>query len=145
MYFAKFYGSNFTGVYSFSLEKNKLPIIISSYTLPLTAAIDFSASNGNMVSKSSLHYIHPHLPSLYEQALVKVMPPILPLTNISRLGMVFVLYFYFVFLCALGFGSKTGSPSRLSQCFDLVSSENEIFRLQSVQISVNKKLLELFD
>ena len=34
-----------------------------------TIAVDFTASNGNPQSTTSLHYNHPHSPNLYERAL----------------------------------------------------------------------------
>ncbi|CAA92434.2 VWFA domain-containing protein [Caenorhabditis elegans] len=80
--------------------------------IQLTSAIDLTASNGNPVNQSSLHYIHPHQPSPYLEALLQTVPPLLaylPNPQNPHIG-------------ALGFGAKVQVPGgalQLSHCFCL--------------------------
>ncbi|CAL2039682.1 unnamed protein product [Caenorhabditis brenneri] len=79
--------------------------------LQLTSAIDLTASNGNPVNPSSLHYIHPHQPSAYLESLLLTTPPLLGyLPNPQN-----------PYIGALGFGAKVQGPTglQLSHCFCL--------------------------
>ncbi|CAD6193495.1 unnamed protein product [Caenorhabditis auriculariae] len=83
----------------------------------VTAAVDFTASNGSIVEESSLHYIHPHRPSPYLKAILDVIPPLLaymPNPNSPRIG-------------ALGFGAQVnvGNKVQLSNCFFLNSTTTD--------------------
>ncbi|CAI2350591.1 unnamed protein product [Caenorhabditis sp. 36 PRJEB53466] len=84
----------------------------SNVKLQLTSAVDLTASNGNPVLPASLHYIHPHQPSAYLNALLQTTPPLLaylPNPHNPLIG-------------ALGFGAKVQGPGgalQLSHCFCL--------------------------
>ncbi|ULT94002.1 hypothetical protein L3Y34_003471 [Caenorhabditis briggsae] len=91
---------------------NFFKMLENNVKLQLTTAIDLTASNGNPVSSNSLHYIHPHQPSAYLEALLQTTPPLLAyLPNPQN-----------PFIGSLGFGAKVQGPGgalQLSHCFCL--------------------------
>lgn len=89
-----------TGPSFFDMMRNKT-------TLHLVEAVDFTASNGNPVAETSLHFIHPHRPSPYIKAILDVTPPLLAYLSSPQnpdLG-------------ALGFGAQLNG--QMSHCFCL--------------------------
>ncbi|VDL75716.1 unnamed protein product [Nippostrongylus brasiliensis] len=81
-------------------------LIIFSTHLHLTVAVDMTASNGNPNQPNSLHFIHPHAPSPYVNAMARLAPLCLSYMAHSKIG-------------ALGFGAQTQPRFELSQCFNL--------------------------
>nr|CDJ90410.1 Copine domain containing protein [Haemonchus contortus] len=86
--------------------------IKESTHLHLTTAIDMTASNGNPNQPDSLHFIHPHAPSPYVNAMLRLTPLFLGYMAHPRIG-------------ALGFGARVQPHFELSQCFALSGCHND--------------------
>uniref|UniRef100_A0A1I7UXB5 Copine domain-containing protein n=1 Tax=Caenorhabditis tropicalis TaxID=1561998 RepID=A0A1I7UXB5_9PELO len=93
-------------------------MLANNVKLQLTSAVDLTASNGNPVNPSSLHYIHPHQPSPYLECILQTTPPLLgylPNPQNPQIG-------------ALGFGAKVqgaGGVLQLSHCFCLNGTQSD--------------------
>lgn len=72
----------------------------------LSIAIDFTGSNGVPTQPSSLHYICPHKPNQYQQAINAVARILLNYDSDQRIP-------------CYGFGAKPGLSRNVSHCFPL--------------------------
>jgi hypothetical protein len=83
-----------------------LDYIFGGLQINFTVGIDFTGSNGNPTSPSSLHFINPHQPNAYMRALQAV-------------GVVIQDYDSDQLFPALGYGAKIPPQMEVSHCFAL--------------------------
>ena len=97
-----------TGVYKYHTF---LDFIRDGWKLGQIIGIDFTGSNGNPASPSSLHYRNPHgVPNQYEMAITALAEVITAYDD----DQIYPLY---------GFGGRGGAQNKVSHCFPLNGSD----------------------
>ena len=102
--------------YSSSKKPSFTNFIKGGLKLNMTAAIDFTGSNGSPIFPTSLHYLNSNTPNQYEVALNAISKVLLSYDTDERIP-------------AYGFGAKThtnGSLDPTSHCFPLSGNPQQV-------------------
>ncbi|CAJ0572443.1 unnamed protein product, partial [Mesorhabditis spiculigera] len=89
-------------------------IVKAGLSVDLGVSIDFTASNGDPTQPTSLHFIHPHKPNPYTNAILKILPPLFGHSKETRIS-------------AMGFGARVGRDHQMSNCFPLEQTSQQFY------------------